>query len=45
MAENDGVKTSTTLWSDEVRLADPEIEAQPEIEYRFSNLREFVRPK
>lgn len=44
MADNGVVKSSTKLWSEEVKLADPECESRPETEYEFSGGRKFVRP-
>jgi hypothetical protein len=43
MADDSTVKSSERVWGDEVKLADPEIERKPEVEYVFSGGRQFMR--
>lgn len=45
MADDGKVKTTTRLWGDEVKLIDPGLESEPEVEYQFSSGRQFLRPK
>ena len=42
MADDGKVKTSERVWSEEVKLADPDIERKPEVEYQFTG-RTFLR--
>ena len=44
MADDGRVTSSERLWSDEVKAVDPDREKRPEVEYQFSNGRQFVRP-
>lgn len=43
MADDGKVKSSERVWSEEVKLVDPDIERKPEVEYQFSGNRQFLR--